>query len=168
MMTQNFIQPKGSLKTQVDTSNLQSQLAQMFADRQLQGQAQAQSEAVDPMRQTVNDLLKNKLMQNIEMPKYTTIQDIFNAPKGEKLNTFGSYLNTPNGQNVLGGLLSLFSGGKYFTTPSDPYNQYLQQDMNTKQAQAMSQLKEQNDIATSMNSIFNQRDIADQNDKRAR
>ena len=159
-MTQNFIQPKGSLKTQVDTSNLQSQLAQMFADKQLQNQAQAQANAEDETRQTVNELLKKKLIADVEMPQFTTIQDIFKAPTGQKLETFGQFLNTPNGQNALGSIASLLTGGRYYTTPADAYNQQLQRDMAIKQSQAMQQMKEQNDIATALNSAYMQSDLA--------
>lgn len=164
-MAQNFIQPKGSLKTQVDTSGLQQQLAQMFANQQLQGQAQTQ--AVDPMRQTVNELLKTKLMP-VEMPQYATIQDIFKAPKGEKINKLGEFINTPSGQNILGGLVSLFSGGKYYSTPNDPYVQQIQHDMAVKQNQAMQQLKDQDSIVTALNNAFIHKDIADENNKRMR
>lgn len=167
-MTNSFIQPKGSLNTKVDTSGLQQQLAQMFANQQLQNQAQAQAQAVDPMRQTVQDLLKNKLMAEVEIPQFKTIQDIFKAPAGQKLETFGEYLNSPNGQNTLGSIASLLTGGRYYTTPGDAYNQQLQRNMSAKQAQALSQMKEQNDIATALNQAFNQRDIADENNKRMR
>ena len=164
-MAQNFIQPKGSLNTQVDISNLQNQLAQMFASQQPQGHVT--QNAIDPTRQTVNQLIQEKLLP-VEMPKFTTIQDIFKAPKGEKLNTFGQYLNTPSGQNLIGGVLGLLSGGTFLGSPNDNYATYLQGDMNRRQAHAIQQMNEQNEILKALNSAYNQRDIADMNDKRAR
>lgn len=170
-MVQNFIQPKGSLKTQVDTSNLQSQLAQMFADKQLQAQAQAQAETVDPLRQSVNDLLKSKIMNSIDVPQYTTIKDVLNANKGDRLSTLADFLNNPQTMRTIGNFLPSYGYNPKTGKINNVMEEAAQEQeklMQAKQAQAMQQLKEQNDLATSLNSIFNQRDIADQNDKRMR
>ena len=159
--------------TQPTTQNNQlvQQLAQNAANQQLQNQAQAQAEAVDPMRQTVNDLLKNKLMNTVEMPRYTTVQDILNAPKGQKLETFGKYLgNNPEITRLVVGAL----GGTYldkngnFVDAGEQAARRQEALMQADQAKALSQIKEQNDIATALNQAFNQRDIADENNKRMR
>ena len=165
-MTQSFIQPKGTLKPQIGLEDLQKQYAQAFITPQVQ--AQATETQPDAMRKTVQDYLNNKLMQEIEVPKFTTIQDIFNAHKGEKLNAFGSYLNSPSGQNLIGGVLGLLSGGALLGSPDDSYSSYLRHDMDNRQLQAMAQLKEQNDIATALNNAYKQMDIEDLRDKRAR
>lgn len=162
-MTQNFIQPKGSLKTQIDTSGLQSQLAQMFANQQLQGQVQQQAEAADPMRQTVQDYLSNKMLQEIEMPKYTTIQDVLGAQKGEKFNTFLNFLNNPETMRTIGNLLPYYGynpktgqGNNVMESPA----QRQENQMKIDQANALAQLKEQNDIAKALNNAYTQSDIA--------
>lgn len=160
-------------QTPQNTQNNQlvQQIAQNTANQQLQNQAQAQAEATDPMRQSVNDYLKNKLLNNVEMPRFTTVQDILDAPKGSKLETFGQFLgNNPDITRLVNGIV----GGTYydrFGRLMDAGEETARQQearMQADQAKALQQIKEQNDIATSLNSIFNQRDIADQNDKRMR
>lgn len=160
-------------QTPQNTQNNQlvQQIAQNTANQQLQNQAQAQAEATDPMRQSVNDYLKNKLLNNVEMPRFTTVQDILDAPKGSKLETFGQFLgNNPDITRLVNGIV----GGTYydrFGRLMDAGEETARQQearMQAEQAKALQQIKEQNDIATSLNSIFNQRDIADQNDKRMR
>lgn len=164
-MTQSFIQPKGTLPLQTNIGDLQNQYAQLFANQQLQNQAQQQAAETDPLRQTVNDLVKSKLMQQIEMPQFTTIQDIFKAPKGEKLETFGKYLNTPSGQNLIGGVLGLLTGGNLLGSPQDDYTNYLYADMGRRQSQAMQQMREQNDLAQAMANAYNQKDIHEADNK---
>jgi hypothetical protein len=123
------------------------------------------------MRETVNDLLKNKLMQDVSVPRFTTIQDILEAPKGSKLEMFGKYVgNNPDITRLLGTIV----GGTYM----DRYGRFINEgneaanrqeaEMQAAQGRAIQQLKEQNDLATSLNNAYNQRDIADQNDKRMR
>lgn len=168
-MTQSFIQPKGSLNTQVDVSGLQNQLAQMFANQQLQGQAQATEQ--DPLRQTVNNLVKNKLMQDIEIPRFTTIQDIVNAPQGSKLETFGKFMgNNPDITRLIGTLVD----GTYmdrqgnFVHGGEQQARRQEMEMLKAQEEALAEQKEQNDLAQAMANAYNQRDIEDVRDKRAR
>lgn len=170
-MTQNFIQPKGSLNTQVNVNGLQNQLAQMFANQQLQGQAQQQAAESDPLRQTVNDLVKSKLMQQVEMPRFTTIQDILNAQKGDKLETFGKYLsNNPDITRLIGTL----AGGTYidrngnFVNAGEQLAQKQEEEMLRDQQRVINELKEQNDLVNAMAGYYNQKDIEDVKDKRAR
>ena len=167
-MTQNFIQPKGSLNTQVDVSGLQNQLAQMFAKQQLQGQADNNQDA---LRQTVNEIVKSKLLNTVETPQYTTIQDIFNAPKGSRLNSFAEFLQNPETVRTIGNLLPSYgynpNTGKVENSQED-YAQRLEKDMFRKQSQALMEQKEQNDLAQAMANAYNQRDIAEENNKRMR
>lgn len=163
-MTQNFIQPKGTLNTQVDVSGLQNQLAQMFANQQLKGQAQATEQ--DSLRQTVSDLLKNKLLQEVEMPRFTTIQEILLAQPGNKLNTIGSYLiNNPDATRLLGS----FFGGSYLDTKTGKFvhggeaeAQRQEAQMEADRQKALEQLKQQNALAGDVYNAYNQRDIADE------
>jgi hypothetical protein len=172
MVTKYKIAVNGT-KQPATTSNNQiiQQIAQNTANQQLQNQAQAQAEAIDPMRQTVNDLLKNKLLNNIEVPRFTTVQDILDAPKGSKLETFGKYLG--NNSDVTRLVGTLFGGtmrdsSGNFVSFAEPIARRQEALMQAEQQKALSQLKEQNDIATALNQAFNQRDIADENNKRMR
>ena len=159
-MTQNFIQPKGTLNTQTNVDDLTKQYAQMFANNQLQGQVQD----TNPLRQTVNDLLQSKLLKEIEMPKYTTIQDIFNAQKGDKLNTFAEFLNNPQTMRMIGNFMS-----KYGYNPQTGKIGNVMEDsakmqealMQNKQQQAMKQMQEQYNLTQDLNKSFMQSDIAD-------
>lgn len=173
MVTKYKIAVNGKKQQPVTQANNQivQQLAQNAANQQLQSQAQAQAEAVDPMRQTVNDLLKTKLLNTVEMPRFTTVQDIINAPKGNKLETFGKYLgNNPNITRLIGTLV----GGTYmdkngnFVNAGEQTARRQEALMQADQQKALSQIKEQNDIATALNHAFLQQDIADMNDKRMR
>lgn len=153
------------------TNQIVQQLAQNAANQQLQNQAQAQAEAIDPMRQTVNDLLKNKLLNTVEMPRFTTVQDILDAPKGSKLETFGKFLgNNPDITRLIGTL----AGGTYmdkngnFVNAGEQTARRQEALMQADQQKALAQQKEQNDIATALNSAFLQQDIANMNDKRMR
>lgn len=162
-MTQNFIQPKGSLKTQVDISNMMQDWAKNIAQNQLQNQAQAQAEAVDPMRQTVNDLLKNKLLESVEMPKYTTLNDVLSANKGDKLGVFAEFLNNPKTMRTIGNLLPQYGYNPKTGKMGNVMEEAAQREeaqMLQDQKRAEEQLKEQNDIATALNSAFLQSDLA--------
>jgi hypothetical protein len=162
----NTAQPQTNTQNQVI-----QQIAQNAANQQLQQQVQAQAEAVDPLRQSVNDLLKSKIMNSIDIPQYTTINDVLNANKGDRLSTFADFLSNPQTMRTIGNFLPSYGYNPKTGKVNNVMEQAAQEQealMQAKQAQAMQQLKEQNDIATSLNSIFNQRDIADQNDKRAR
>ena len=159
-MVQNFLQPRGSLKTQTNIDDIKKQYAQMFANQQLQQQEQARVEAGNPLRQTVNDLLQSKLLP-VEIPQYATIQDIIGTPKGNRAEAFGRYLNTPMGQNLIGAVTGLLTGGRVLGSPQDDYTNYLYGDMNRKQAIALNEIDLQNQIARELNKEFNEMDIAD-------
>lgn len=153
---------------QAPTQQIVQQIAQNAANNQLQAQAQEKAEAVDPMRQTVNDLLKNKLLQEIEMPKYTTIQDILNAPKGNKLETFGKYLsNNPDITRLVGTI----AGGTYmdrngnFINAGEQAARSQETQMEADRQKVLAQMKEQNDIATALNNSYMQQDIANERNK---
>ena len=83
-MVQNFLQPKGSLNTKVDVSGLEQQLAKMFSAPQSETQP-------DPLRETVNEIVKTKLLNPVEVPKYTTLNDVLSANKGDKLGVFADF-----------------------------------------------------------------------------
>lgn len=160
-MTQSFIQPKGSLNTKVDTSNLQNQLAQMFANQQLQNQANNQP---DEVRQSLNDLIKSKLMP-VEVPQQVTIKDLIkagNTPEGMKL--LGDYI-ADQGANSIQGNLYWNPQTKQMESAGERVANERAEILKQRQAQALQQLKEQNDIATALNHTYMQQDIANEQNK---
>ena len=173
MATKYIVHVNGQNPQQNTQANNQiiQQIAQNAANQQLQNQAQAQAEAVDPLRQSVNDYLKNKLLAEVEMPKYTTIQDVFKAPKNDKLGTFAEFLNNPQTMRTIGNFLPSYGynpqTGKVENVMEDAARQQ-ESLMQSEQSRALQQLKEQNDIASELNKVFNQRDIAEENNKRMR
>ena len=162
----NFLAAKGSLKPQTDVSNIAQDWAKMIA------QGNNQETPKNPMRETVNDLINSTLLKEVEMPRFTTIQDIFNAQKGDKLNTFGEYLtNNPDATRLLGSFL----GGTYLDTMRNRFvnsgeREALEQEAQMQKAQenALNEERAKQKLAGDMYSAFQQMDIADMNDKRAR
>jgi hypothetical protein len=165
-MSMNFLAAKGSLKPQTDVSNIAQDWAKMIA------QGNNQETPKNPMRETVNDLINSTLLKEVEMPRFTTIQDIFNADKGNKLNTFGEYLtNNPDATRLLGSFL----GGTYLDTMRNRFvnsgeREALEQEAQMQKAQenALNEERAKQKLAGDMYSAFQQMDIADMNDRRAR
>lgn len=157
-------QPQANTQTQ----QIMQQMAQNAANQQLQQQAQAQAESSDSMRQTVKDLLKNKIMSNIDVPQYTTIQDVLNANKGDRLSTFADFLSNPQTMRTIGNFLPSYgynpNTGKVANSMEEAANQE-ELLMQQRQAQALQQLKEQNDIVTALNNSYMQQDIANERNK---
>jgi len=152
-------------QTNTQNNQIVQQLAQNAAAQQLQAQNNAQAESADPMRQTVNDLLKNKLLSEVEMPKYTTIQDILNAPQGEKLNVFVDFLNNPETMRTIGDFLPSYG----YNAKTGRGNNVMEERAHREEARfeadrqkALQQQKEQNDIATALNHAYAQQDIANE------
>ena len=166
-MTQSFLQPKGMLKPQIGIEDLTKQYAQIFS----KPQAQEQTESTNPMRQTLNDYFTKIMANQITMPKYTTLSDVLGANKGDKLGVFADFLKNPQTMRTIGGLLPKYGynpqTGKMGNVMEEPARRE-EALMQAEQEKALQQMKEQNDIATSLNSAFNQMDIADMNDKRMR
>lgn len=166
-MTQSFLQPKGMLKPQIGIEDLTKQYAQIFS----KPQAQEQTESTNPMRQTLNDYFTKIMANQITMPKYTTLSDVLGANKGDKLGVFADFLKNPQTMRTIGGLLPKYGynpqTGKMGNVMEEPARKE-EALMQAEQEKALQQMKEQNDIATSLNSAFNQMDIADMNDKRMR
>ena len=44
-------------------------------------------------------------MNNIDVPQYTTINDVLNANKGDRLSTFADFLNNPQTMRTIGNFL---------------------------------------------------------------
>ena len=162
----NSNQPVMGTNPQV-VKQLQNQIAQNQVNQQLQ----ANQPSEDDLRITVNDLVKNQLLTPVEVPRFTTIQDIVNAQKGNRLEKFGEYLgNNPDVTRLVGSLV----GGTYmdrfgrFVNEGDVAADRQIDQMNMAQREALSRLKEQQDLANSVYNAYKQMDIADMNDKRAR
>ena len=162
-MAQNFLQPKGSINTKVDVSGLEQQLAKMFSAPQTETQP-------DPLRETVNEIVKTKLLNPVEVPKYTTLNDVLSANKGDKLGVFADFLDNPQTMRTIGTLL----GGTYMDRRGNFVHGLEKQAaeredlMKSEQQKALDEARQQNALAGSVYNAYNQMDIADMNDKRAR
>ena len=158
MQNINVLKPKGT----IGTPNVQDieALANDYAMSQVpQAGLQLSPEEQEAKNQTLSYLL-NKINTPVEMPRFSTIQDILSAEKGNRMDALGSYLNTPAAQNIMGSLLGLVSGGKLYSTPSDPYTRLLQADMDNRQNQALWAQRMQDKLADEVYGTFSQRDIA--------
>lgn len=151
------------------TAPIVQQLAQNAANQQIQ--AQAQNDAANDLRTTVEDIVKTKLLTPVNVPKFTTVQDILDAQKGQRLETFGKYLgNNPDITRLIGTIV----GGTYmdrngnFITGGEDQAQRQEAQMRADQAKAIQEQKEQNDLTQAMANAYNQRDIAEENNKMRR
>lgn len=165
-MAQSFIQPKGMLKPQIGIEDLQKQYAQIFAKPQEQEQPQE-----DALRATVNELVKNNLVKQVEVPKYTTLNDILGAGKGDKLGAFADFLNNPQTMRTIGNLMPKYGYdpktgqiGNVMETPARRQEAQFEAD----RQKALEQQKMQNALAGNVYNAYNQMDIANLNDKRVR
>ena len=163
-MTQSFIQPKGTLKPQTGIEELQKQYAQIFAKPQTQ-----ESTETDALRQTVNDLVKNNLLNKIEIPKpYTTIQDVFNANNGDRFKALGEWFNSPQFNRMTGGDFTYNPVTKRMESSGERIGREQEARLNADREKAIEQQKIQNALAGNVYDAYNRMDIADMNDKRAR
>ena len=152
-----------------NNNQIVQQLAQNAANQQIQ--AQAQNDAENDLRTTVEDIVKTKLLTPVNVPKFTTVQDILDAQKGQRLETFGKYLgNNPDITRLVGTIV----GGTYmdrngnFITGGEEQAQRQEAQMRADQAKAIQEQKEQNDLTQAMANAYNQRDIAEENNKMRR
>lgn len=166
----NFIAAKGNLKPQQDVQQAMQEWANFLAQNKTNEVTQ-QAEQKDPLRETINEIVLKKLSAPIEMPKYTTLQDVFNAQKGDKLNTFGEYLSTsPDAVRLIGSFLGgtyIDRNGKFVHSGEKEAQERIAQ-MEKAQQQALEAEKQQGTLAGNMYDALNKMDIADMNDKRAR
>lgn len=169
-MAMNFIAAKGNLKPQQDVQQAMQDWANFLAQNKT-NEATQQAEQKDPLRETINEIVLKKLSAPIEMPKYTTLQDVFNAQKGDKLNTFGEYLSTsPDAARLIGSFLGgtyIDRNGKFVHSGEKEAQERIAQ-MEKAQQQALEAEKQQGTLAGNMYDALNRMDIADMNDKRAR
>ena len=154
-----YVNPNNQTQPQANAQIVQ-QLAQNAAQQQLQQQAEP-----DEMRNTVNELIKNTLVNPVQMPKYTTIQDIFNAPKGEKLSTFSEFLSNPETMRTIGELMPYYGydpktgqGRNVMEAPARREEARFEAD----RQKALEQLKQQNALAGDVYNAYNQQDIANE------
>lgn len=157
-MAQSFIQPKGMLKPQIGIEDLQKQYAQIFAKPQEQEQPQE-----DALRATVNELVKNNLMNQVEVPKYTTLSDVLGAGKGDKLGAFADFLNNPKTMRTIGNLMPKYGYdpktgqiGNVMEAPARREEAQFEAD----RQKAIEQQKMQNALANNIYADFNRIDMA--------
>lgn len=167
-MAQNFIGLKGNIQAQTQIPQLQQQIAEAFVNNQLQNVQTPQNNN----RATVEDLINSTLTKQIDIPRFTTIQDIVNAPKGEKLKTFGEYVeNNPDVTRLIGSFLGgtrLDTTRNRFVHRGEEQARRQEAQMQAAQERALDEMKAQSTLAKDMYNAYQQKDIADMNDKRAR
>ena len=141
------------------------QIAQNTAAQQLQ---QPQASEQDNMRITVNDLIKNSLINPVEIPRYTTIKDVLNAPKGEKLSSFVDFLGTPESMRTIGNFLPKYG----YNPKTGQLGNVMEESARRQETQfeadrqkALEQLKLQNALAGNVYDAYNRMDIADKQDQ---
>lgn len=149
----------------------QAQIVQQLAQNAANQQLQQQAEPVDDMRTTVNDLIKNSLITPVEMPKYTTIQDVLSAPKGSKFDTFLDFVNNPETKRTIGEFMPYYGynpntgrGNNVMEAPARRDEARFEAD----RQKALEQLKQQNALAGTVYDAYNRADIEELKDKRAR
>lgn len=137
------------------------QIAQNTAAQQSQ---QPQASEQDNMRITVNDLIKNSLINPVEIPRYTTIKDVLNAPKGEKLSSFVDFLGTPESMRTIGNFLPKYG----YNPKTGQLGNVMEESARRQETQfeadrqkALEQLKLQNALAGNVYDAYNRMDIAD-------
>jgi hypothetical protein len=109
--------PNKYLKQVIGTPQKQDITAPALAMAQALQQPQEQSQTQpNPLDERVQNILMESL-KNVEAPQQpTTIEDIFNAKSGNRLNTLLSYINSPQGAeaiNAVAGLINPKLGGNY-------------------------------------------------------
>lgn len=159
-MTQNFLQPKGMLKPQIGIEDLTKQYAQIFTKPQAQEQTQ------DPLRQTVQELVKNNLMNQIEIPKpYTTIQEVFNANNGDRFKALGEWFNSPQFNRMTGGDFTFNPVTKRMESSGEKIGREQETRLNADREKALEQQKQQLALANNVYDAYNRMDIANEQNK---
>lgn len=86
-------------------TNQNTQLMQQIAQNSVTPASVTNKQDQEELMGTVNNIIRNKLLTPIETPKYTTLQDIFDAQKGDKLGVFADFLKNPNTMRTIGNFL---------------------------------------------------------------
>lgn len=155
-MTQGFLQPKGSIKKQ-DIGPM----VQQWAKEQAQGQLNSAPE-VNPLRDTVQDLLLKNLQKDITIPKtYTTIQDIFNANEGDRFNALADWFQSPQFNRFTGGDYTFDPESKRMMSTGERIARRQEAQLKAEQEKALEAQKQQLGIAEGLNKEYNDMDIAD-------
>lgn len=152
-------------QTQAQTNQLMQQMAQNAANQQLQAQTQPDENLT---RQTVNELVKSSLLNPVEIPRYTTIKDVLDAPKGERLTTFTEFLNNPETMRTIGNLMPYYGynpqTGEGYSVMEAPARRQ-EALMKAEQAKALEQQKQQNAVLNNVYDAYNRMDIANEQNK---
>lgn len=155
-------------QVQTSANQIMQQMAQNTANQQLQAQAENNEDAT---RETLNELVKKSLLNPVEVPRYTTIQDVLNASKGEKLTAFTKFLDNPETMRTLGDFMPYYGydpktgeGNNVMDAPARRQEAL----MKAEQAKALEQQKQQNAVLNNVYDAYNRMDIANENNKRMR
>lgn len=140
-----------------------------IANQYIDEQKAAKQKEQDEFRTSVNDFIKSKLLP-IEVPKYTELKDVLSAEKGDKLGVFADFLKNPQTIRTIGNLF----GGTYMDRNGNFVHglerQALKEEDLMKQAQqeALEEARLQSGLVGNVYNAFNQKDLADLADLRAR
>ncbi|MBO7735022.1 MAG: hypothetical protein J6S67_20840 [Methanobrevibacter sp.] len=169
-----YVNPNNQQTTQPQNNNAQlvQQLAQQAANQQMQTQAQPTPQpAGNDMRQIVNEMIKNKLTQSIEVPKEYTIKDLLqsNLTTGktftDKLENLSNYLDSVEAARNIGNLMgtSLYNPntGRMERTGSRLAKER-ELKLQQEQEKARQEQKQQKDLAADMYKNYLTEDLANQ------
>lgn len=161
----NMLKPKGTLGIQ-DANAIESLTNEIAMGQTPQGGNPAYKlspEEQELKNQTLASLLE-RINTPIEIPRFTTIQDIFDAEKGDKLGALADYVgNNPDATRLLGSFL----GGTYLDTSRNQFVHGGEQEarrqeaqMQAEQEKAIEAQKQQNNLANALYGTFAGKDLA--------
>ena len=167
-----YVNPSNQTASQPQNNNAQlvQQLAQQAANQQMQTKAQPTPQpAGNDMRQIVNEMIKNKLTQSIEVPKEYTIKDLLqsNLTTGktftDKLENLSNYLDSVEAARNIGNLMgtSLYNPntGRMERTGSRLAKER-ELKLQQEQEKARQEQKQQENLATNMYKNYLTEDLA--------
>lgn len=158
-------------KNQQPQNTANQQLVQQIAQNAVNQNANTAVPKEPDLRETVTELVKTQLTNPVDVPQFTTIQDILDAKKGDKLGVFAEYMNTPQFERIIGNFLPQYGYNPKTGRVRNVYEEDAQRkqlEMDIAQKRAIDEFDKQQELARSIYNAYNQKDIADENNKRMR
>lgn len=127
--------------------------------------AQAQNTAPQDkeiVKDTIQKILLNNLQKEITVPKtYTTIQDLFTANEGDRLQTLADWFQSPQFNRFTSGSYTFDPESKSMLSTGERLARKQEAQLQAEQQKAIEAQKQQLDIAKGLNSEYNDLEIAD-------
>lgn len=127
--------------------------------------AQAQNTAPQDkeiVKDTIQKILLNNLQKEITVPKtYTTIQDLFTANEGDRLQTLADWFQSPQFNRSPSGSYTFDPESKSMLSTGERLARKQEAQLQAEQQKAIEAQKQQLDIAKGLNSEYNDLEIAD-------